>query len=281
MTWPPPLVEHGGLVTEAAGPKHLTARYIGVCRTIRDAAAALMRERPHHAVEIPSMVDLAEFDPRGRDRVRAEWGIEDGQPLIGWVGRLDRKKRVEDFLAAAALVHSRRADARFLVIGGPDAFMPRYADELRATAAALGLAGVVRFTGDRADVPRLMAGLDVLVWLSEGEGMPHVIAEAGAASLAVVATADNGSLEQISSGESGMFVPHRDPGAAAAAVERLVMDPALARRLGANLRRTVEREFSSEVVVPRWEALLEEVAMEAAALRAARAPLGSASPLYR
>ncbi|HEX8375556.1 MAG TPA: hypothetical protein VF606_10295, partial [Geminicoccaceae bacterium] len=39
----PPLIEHGGLVSEAlAGPKHLTARYVGVCRTIRDAAASRM-----------------------------------------------------------------------------------------------------------------------------------------------------------------------------------------------------------------------------------------------
>ena len=54
----PPLIEHGGLVVEAqAGPKHLTARYVGVCATIRDAAAAAMPDRPHHALEIPSMVD--------------------------------------------------------------------------------------------------------------------------------------------------------------------------------------------------------------------------------
>src|SRR3954447_18667453 len=43
----PPLIEHGGLVSEAlAGPKHLTARYVGVCASIRDAAASLMPERP-------------------------------------------------------------------------------------------------------------------------------------------------------------------------------------------------------------------------------------------
>src|SRR5215204_4250263 len=91
----PPLIEHGGLVSEAlAGPKHLTARYVGVCRSIRDAAASVMPDRPHHAVEIPSMVDLGEFDPADRAAVRAEWGWPDAAPMIGWVGRLDRKKRV-------------------------------------------------------------------------------------------------------------------------------------------------------------------------------------------
>ncbi len=260
MKAPPPLIEHGGLVSEARGPKHLTTRYVGVCRTIREAAAEAMETRAEHALEIPSMVDLTEFDDRQRERVRGEWGIEDDRPVIGWVGRLDRKKRVEDFLSAAALLRRGWGEVRFVVVGGPDAFMPEYAEELHARADALGLGGAVLFTGDRGDVPRLLSGLDVLVWLSEGEGMPHVIAEAGAARLAVVATADNGTVEQIVDGRSGIFVPSRDPAAVARALQRLIVDRSLGRRLGEELRRTVEREYSCEVVVPKWEALFDEVA---------------------
>ena len=68
-----------------------------------------MPGREHHAVEIPSMVDLDEFDAEARAPTRAALGIAPGAPLIGWVGRLDRKKRVEDFLEAAALVHAAGA----------------------------------------------------------------------------------------------------------------------------------------------------------------------------
>ena len=60
--------------------------------------------------------------------------------LIGWVGRLDRKKRVEDFLAAAMRVAASHPQARFVVIGGPDAFMPEYALQLHALAAPLATA---------------------------------------------------------------------------------------------------------------------------------------------
>ena len=176
----PPLIEHGGLVSEAlAGPKHFTSRYVGVCRSIRDAAAGKMLDRPHHVLEIPSMVDLRAFDRTHRPILRRELGIADDVPLIGWVGRLDRKKRVEDFIAAAALIHAQRPRARFVVIGGPDAFMPDYADHLRHQAHAAGLDGVLHFLGDRGNIPELLAGLDLFVWLSRGEGMPHVIAEAG------------------------------------------------------------------------------------------------------
>ncbi len=267
MHWRPPLIEHGGLVSEAlAGPKHFTTRYVGVCRSIRDAAAGHMPGREEHAIEIPSMVDLADFTPAltraNRARLRAELGIAQGAPLIGWVGRLDPKKRVEDFIDAAAIVRARAPEARFLVIGGPDAFLPDYAESLRAQAERLGLGDALRFLGDRPDVPALLAALDIFVWLSQGEGMPHVIAEAGAAGLPVVATTDTGTLQQIDPGVHGLFVPHKAPAAVAAAILSLRRDGALRRRLGAALRARVEATFATSKVAPQWEALFQEVLAE-------------------
>lgn len=260
LKWRPPLVEHGGLVSEAlAGPKHFTGRYVGVCRSIRDAAASRMPGREHHAVEIPFMVDLAEFGVSDGRKTRASLGFAPETLLVGWVGRLDAKKRVEDFIEAAALLHDSLPEARFLVIGGTDAFMRDYADRLEQLAAARGLGGNLSFLGGRADIPALLEAMDILVWLSRDEGMPHVIAEAGAAGLALVATADNGSMQQIEDGVSGLFVPHEAPAAAAEAIARLASDPALRSRLGAALRRKVERTYSAHVVVPQWQALFKAV----------------------
>ena len=260
MALRPPLIEHGGLVSEAlAGPKHFTARYVGVCDTIRAAAASHMPDRPQDAVEIPSMVDLAEFRPQARDGVRAALGLGAEALLVGWVGRLDRKKRVEDFIDAALIVAAAAPEARFVIVGGPDAFMPEYEAELRQRAAPLGSRMI--FTGDRKDVPDLLAAMDVFCWLSRGEGMPHVIAEAGAAGLPVIATPDNGALQQISDGATGLFVPHEDPQAVAAAILRL-RDPALRQRLGTALRADVEARYSAAVVVPQWQALIDAVLAE-------------------
>lgn len=259
----PPLIEHGGLVCEAvAGPKHLTARYVGVCAQIRDAAASVMPGRTAHALEIPSMVDLSEFDPAQRGVVRQELGIAPDMPVVGWVGRLDRKKRVEDFVQAAALVRQEHPAARFLVIGGPDAFMPEYADELERLSEQLGLGDTLCFLGDRPDVCRLLSALDIFVWLARGEGMPHVISEAGAAGLPVVATRDNGTQEQITDGETGLFVPHQSPHEVAGAVCRLIEDPQLRRKLGSALRAKVAREYSVEALVQQWERLFDEVIAE-------------------
>ncbi len=256
----PAFIEHGGLVSEALmGPKDLTDRYVGVCAAIRDAAADRMSDRPGDAVEIPSMVDLAEFHPADRVEVRAEWGLADDVPVIGWVGRLDRKKRVEDVLAAAALLARKRADVRWMIVGGPNFFYPEHEAELHALADQMGLGERVRFLGDRADVPRLLAGMDALVWLSEGEGMPHVLAEAGAAGLPVVVTRDNGSEQQVIDGRSGLFVPKRDPEAVTEVLMRLVDDPTLRRQLGDGLRCTVEENYAIEVVIPQWRAMLDQL----------------------
>ncbi|MBP0437068.1 glycosyltransferase family 4 protein [Tianweitania sediminis] len=259
----PPLIEHGGLVSEAlAGPKHFTSRYVGVCRSIRDAAATKMPDRPQHALEIPSMVDLSEFRPSDRARIRSSLALREDVPVVGWVGRLDAKKRVEDFIEAAALVHQAHPAAQFLVVGGPDAFMPDYAERLRALASQRGLGAALRFLGDRNDVPAVLAALDVFVWLSRGEGMPHVIAEAGAAGLPVIATPDNGALQQIENEVSGLFVSHEAPQAVATAIERLLDDAHLRRRLGNALRTAVEERYSVEAVVPQWQDLIEGVVAE-------------------
>jgi glycosyltransferase involved in cell wall biosynthesis len=259
----PPLIEHGGLVSEAlAGPKHFTNRYVGVCRSIRDAAAGKMAGREHHAIEIPSMVDLAAFRAGDRGRIRLELGLHDDVPLIGWVGRLDSKKRVEDFIEAAAIVRRQRPNAQFLVVGGPDAFMPEYGESLQVLAQAYQLGKNLRFLGDRNDVPAICGALDIFAWLSRGEGMPHVISEAGAAGLAIIATPDNGAQQQIEDGVSGLFVPHEDPHAVASVMLRLLDAPDLRQQLGSALRHSVETRYSVQAVIPQWQALFDAVMVE-------------------
>ena len=258
----PPLIEHGGLVSEAeAGPKHFTTRYVGVCRSIRDAAAAKMPGREDAAIEIPSMVDLSEFDQARRETVRRSLGIGQEDVLIGWVGRLDPKKNVQDFIHAASLIKMEARHAKFLVVGGPDAFHAEYALELTRQASTLGLEPHMQFLGDRKDVPDLMVAMDIFVWLSEGEGMPHVVAEAGAAGLPVIVTPDSGVLQLVENNVSGLVVPYSDVAAVAAAIRQLLR-PTNGQRLGEALRQKVVSEYSVDAVLPKWERLFSEVMNE-------------------
>jgi len=147
--------------------------------------------------------------------VRTEWGITDDVPVIGWLGRLDRKKRVEDVLTAAAALAQQRPQVRWVIVGGPNFFYPEHEGELHRLADQLGLRDTLRWLGDRDDVPRLLAGLDALVWLSEGEGMPHVLAEAAAcpsSSRATTAPSSRSSTaRQGCSSSSGTRLPSPTP----------------------------------------------------------------------
>jgi glycosyltransferase involved in cell wall biosynthesis len=95
----------------------------------------------------------------------------------------------------------------------------------------------VRFLGFRRDVPEILAGLHVFVLPSESEGFGLVVREAQAVGVPVVATDTGGLSELVRDGDTGLLVPPRDTAALAAALRRMLEDPALRRRLSEAGRR--------------------------------------------
>ncbi len=133
-------------------------------------------------------------------------------------------------------------------------------DALEARAAALGLADRVRFLGERADIDRLLPGMDVFVLSSREEGIPNALLEAMAAGRACVATAVGGTPEVLRDGETGWLVPPGSPGALADALEQALTRPGEARRRGEAARRAAREELSIEAMVRRHEEFYEHVA---------------------
>jgi glycosyltransferase involved in cell wall biosynthesis len=80
-----------------------------------------------------------------------------------------------------------------------------------------------------------------------------------AAAKPVVSTRVGGVPELVQEDVHGLLVDPRDPEALAEAVARLLRDPALAKRLGAEGRKRQQREFSLEAMVGRIEDLYEEL----------------------
>jgi glycosyltransferase involved in cell wall biosynthesis len=157
--------------------------------------------------------------------------------------RLHPQKGHAYLLAAAAQV----ADATFVFAGdGP------LRQELEAEARTLGIS-------DRCDVPDLLAAADLFVLPSLYEGLPISALEAMAAERPIVATAIGGTDEAITSEQTGLLVPPRDPAALATAIRRLRGDPVLARRLAAAGRARVEREFSSQMTARQVMRIYDEV----------------------
>jgi glycosyltransferase involved in cell wall biosynthesis len=101
-----------------------------------------------------------------------------------------------------------------------------YAAGLRAQADQLGVADRVLFLGQRADVPRLMQAVDVVVHPSvDPEPFGRTLVEAMLAGVPVIATDAGASAEILDGGEAGTLVPPRRPDRLATALAELFADP--------------------------------------------------------
>jgi glycosyltransferase involved in cell wall biosynthesis len=206
---------------------------------------------------IPSGVDTERFRPNPASAdAKRRLGMAPDQPVVGTVGRLEPRKGTSTLLAAlAALRDAGRSEVALAVVGdGP------LKAELAGDAERLGVASHVRWLGDRADVGAVLEALDLFVLPSRTEGMSNALLEAMATGRPVVATAVGGTPEVIADGESGLLVPADDPAAMAAAMGRIMDDAALARRLGAAARQTVEQRYGAKSMVRRLEAVYAAVA---------------------
>jgi glycosyltransferase involved in cell wall biosynthesis len=195
----------------------LASAIVCVSETERAAGLAARTCRAERTVVIPNAVDVGAA-PRA-----AHAG---DPPLIVTVGRLAAPKDPVTLLRALATVAPSPFTA-LLVGEGPD--RPAVETEIRA----LGLTDSVELAGERRDVPALLATGDVFVLSSRSEGAPISILEAMAAGLPVVASDVGGVGELVLDGETGLLVPPGDPARLAEALQRLLRDPALRRRLGA------------------------------------------------
>lgn len=111
-----------------------------------------------------------------------------------------------------------------------------------------GLLPQTRGFVSRPELERLYEEASVVACPSRREGFGVVCAEAMARGRPVVASAVGGLLDLVRDGETGLLVPPRDPAALRAALERLLADPELRARLGAEARRHVERHCAWEAV---------------------------------
>ncbi|HEY6836006.1 MAG TPA: glycosyltransferase family 4 protein [Gaiellaceae bacterium] len=217
--------------------RRLTTSFVCVARSIRDRGVAEGACRPEDAVVIHNAVDVSTFSAPERNG---------DVPRIVSVGRFAFPK---DFSALVAALASIPTDWRAAFVGeGP--LQPEIAGELERS----GLATRVELLGSRDDVPELLAAADIFVLSSRSEGFPVSILEAMAAGLPVVATDVGGISEAVVQGETGLLVPPNDPFALAEALERLIQDAPLRRRLGGAGLERARRDFN---VAPYRTAHLE------------------------
>lgn len=189
--------------------------------------------------------------------IRQEFNIPLTVPVVGMIGRLHPVKGHTFLLAALARLRQTCADVHLLIVGD-GALRPALVSQV----AAEGLVTAVTFTGTRADIPDILAALDIVALPSLWEGLPNVVLEAMAAAKPVVATAVGGTPEVVVSGVTGLLVPPGDVAALAEALAALLADPARARTMGVAGRQHVESHFTLAQTVKAVEDVYQTLWMQ-------------------
>lgn len=182
---------------------------------------------------------------------RQALGIPDGAIAVGCVTRLMPSKGNEFLVGAAPAVIAAHPAVRFYLVGEGELEAP-----LKAQAASLGLGGRFVFAGFQSDVAAVLSAFDIVAFPSLWEGTPLTAFEALAMGKSIVSTDADGLLDVLADGRDALVVPKRDSAALAAAIGRLIDEPALAARLAAGARATGAR-YDIAAFVRKMERLYE------------------------
>jgi glycosyltransferase involved in cell wall biosynthesis len=213
---------------------------------------------PERIAVLPNPVEAPQAaETRG---LRGLAGLSDDSYVVLGVGRLVPQKGFDVLVEAFARAAGNRPDWHLMILGdGPER------ERLMRLATELAISERFHLPGNVQGVGRYTGECDVFVLSSRYEGFPNALLEAMAAGAAVIATdCLSGPRDIVRSGTDGLLVAPDDATALANAIQRLMADEQVRRRLGAAGREVTVR-FGFERIGAGWDALLAQVAPAARA----------------
>src|SRR5262249_22735621 len=207
---------------------------------------------------IPNGIDCEVLlpDENARREVRGELRLQSDSVLIGLVARHHPMKDHSGFVRAAASIAQRYPNVYFVMAGRGVTDDEPSLSRMIATAHLENRAFLL---GDRSDIPRLTAALDIACSSSAwGEAFSLAVGEAMACAVPCVVTdvGDNAFLVA----ETGVSVPPGDPEALAKAIDSLIQaGPAPRRHLGIAARRRIQSHFSLAKTTRQYQHIYEDI----------------------
>ncbi len=191
-----------------------------------------------------------------RQSVRQKYRFADDDIVIGKVARLFHLKGHDDLVTAAATVIKSNPKVRFLLVG--DGILRQ---SLQTRIDQLGLNGHFVFTGlvPPAEVPGLMAAMDVLVHTSLREGLARALPQALIAGRPVVTYDIDGAREVAINDQTGFLVSPGNVTELASRIGHLAGDPVARARMGATGRQRFTDQFRHETMTRRIRETYQQV----------------------
>jgi glycosyltransferase involved in cell wall biosynthesis len=224
---------------------HIIANSQATKRTLLRRAPWL---NPDRVEVIYNGIDPSRFNtPTGRD-LRREWGIDDGTPLLGFVGQLDERKGIGVLLTAFRVIMQTIPTARLVMVGrGP------LQEMVESEIKMFGWQDAIILPGFEDDIASVMQAIDVLLLPSYWEGFGIVLIEAMAAGKPAISTLTSSMPEIVADGETGFLIEPGDAEALAQRSVELLKDGALRKRFGAAAQQRVRDLFTLDNMISRLE----------------------------
>ena len=191
------------------------------------------------------------FHPGDQAAARRELGLEEGHPVLLFVGRIQPLKGLDIAVDAFWYAVKEHPDAQLLVVGGPSG--PQGEAELERARLRVDSEGLaVQFLPPQLhdELAAYYRAADLLLFPSRSESFGLVAAEAQACGLPVVAAAVGGIRYTVRNEHSGVLVDGWNPNDYAAAIGELLQNPARRQRLADGALR-VARQFSWDATADR------------------------------
>ncbi|OLC00716.1 MAG: glycosyl transferase family 1 [Candidatus Rokubacteria bacterium 13_1_40CM_68_15] len=231
-------------------------RVIAVSAGMREDILRYFQVDPAKVVVIHNGIDPDRFKRTDQKDALVTLGVR--EPYVLFVGRITDQKGIFDLLAAAPKLPSHVQVV--LCASAPDT--PEIEERLRRTVPRHPNVHWINRMVPVDQVVQLYSHASVFVCPSVYEPFGLINLEAMACETAVVASAVGGIVEVVEDGKTGILLPPSRPDELAAAIRRLLDDPAQARAMGQAGRRRVEEKFSWASVAERTEGVYAEAIAE-------------------
>jgi len=168
-----------------------------------------------------------------------------GTPVVILAARMLWDKGINEFVQAARILRQRGVPARLVLIGASEDDGPRWVPT--AQLENWSVEGIIEWWGQRTEMPSILGSSHVVALpTAYGEGVPKILLEAAASGRPIVTTDVAGCRDVVRQNDNGILIPPHDALALANAIERLVKDAPLRRRMGQRGRARAESDFSIE-----------------------------------
>jgi len=247
------------IAVEKNAAKHTDA-FISVAQAMTDQALAAGIGRPEQFTKVFSGLETQNYleapPPQRIAELRQQWNIPPDAIVITKVARLFDLKGHEYVIDAARALAPKYKNVYWMFIG--DGILRR---KLEQQIAAAGLTDRFRFLGLVAPqrIGELLHAGDIVVHCSLREGLARVLPQALLCGKPVVSFDVDGAREVVLDGQTGFLVPPRDIGALTQALEKLIDDPQLRRRLGSTGKELCQKQFDHKLMVEHIEQVYNQL----------------------